>query len=454
MKFNKYLAILKGKLYNSIGLPFSDIINDDVIQQALKDEQIEYRQRLYTPMIIISAWIYQCLSEKNTCKNAVSKIISYIAQCGCETPSPETSAYCKARKRIKEGVFLYLLKHTGKHLHNMNDLTWCNRRVTVADGSTIIMDDTEENQKEYPQPQSQKEGCGFPMANIVVMFCLKTGLVLEAIISSLAIGELNLFRRLYEHLQPGDIVLGDRLYSSYADICLLKARTIDGVFRLHARRKTDFRKGKILGVKDHIVTWTRPSYCPSGLDKSLFVTLPPSIQLREIQYQVEAKGFRTQQVTIVTTLLDDKLYTKESLAELYYMRWNVEIDLRHIKTTMQMEHIKNKTPEMVRKSFYVHLLAYNLVRILMYQSSEEYDVLPLELSFSSSVVHLINFGCLLAQADIYERQRLYKELLYVISKERILVRKGRVEPRLMKRRPKNYGWLTQPRKQLKKQLVA
>ena len=176
--------------------------------------------------------------------------------------------------------------------------------------------------------------------------------------------------------------------------------------------------------------------------------------MREIQYQVEVKGFRTRQVTIVTTLLDDKLYTKESLAELYYMRWNVEIDLRYLKTTMQMEHISCKTPEMVVKSFYVHLLAYNLVRNLMYQSSEDLDVSPLELSFSSSIVHLLNFGSLLAQADIYERQRLYKELLYVISKERILIRKGRVEPRLIKKRPKNYGWLKQPRKQLKEQLVA
>jgi hypothetical protein len=173
MKFTKYLTILKEKLYNSIGLPynsiglpFSDVINDDIIQQALNDENIKYRSRLYTPIVVILVWIYQCLSEKNTCKNAVSKIISYIVSCGGETPSTDTGAYCKARKRIKEGVFLRLLKHTGKHLHNLDDLTWCGRRVIVADGSTITMDDTEENQKEYPQPQSQKEGCGFPMANL------------------------------------------------------------------------------------------------------------------------------------------------------------------------------------------------------------------------------------------------------------------------------------------------
>jgi Transposase DDE domain len=294
MKFSKYLTVLKEKLYNSIGFPFSDVINDDIIQQALNDEKIEYRERLYTPMVILWAWIYQCLSEKNTCKNAVSKIISFIAQCGGKTPSPNTGAYCKARKRIKEGVLLRLLRHTGKHLHNLDDLTWCGRRVVVADGSTITMDDTEDNQKEYPQPQSQKEGCGFPMANIVVLFCLKTGAVLEAIIGSLSIGELNLFRRLYEYLQPGDIALADRLYSSYADICLLKAGSVDGVFRLHARRKTDFQKGKILGVKDHIVTWSKPRCCPSGLEKSLFDKLPRSIQLRDIQYQVEIKGFRTQ----------------------------------------------------------------------------------------------------------------------------------------------------------------
>jgi hypothetical protein len=347
-----------------------------------------------------------------------------------------------------------LLNYTGKYLQTQNTQLWCDRRVFIVDGSTVTMDDTEPNQKEYPQPESQANGCGFPMANIVAIFCLNTGALLQTIIDALSTHELNLFRRLYEYLQSGDIALGDRLYSSYADICLLKSRDVDCVFRMHQKRKVDFRTGKILGIKDHIVTWTKPKSCPSGLDKALFAILPQSIKLREIRFRVETNGFRSLQITLVTTLLDASLYPKDALAELYSMRWNVEIDLRHLKTTMQMEHLSTKTPQMVRNDYYVHLLAYNLIRILMFQSGKEYGVSPLELSFCASIQHLLNFSFALAYADTVKQQNIYNVLLYIVSKERILIRAGRVEPRLKKRRPKSFGWLKQPRKQLQKQLVA
>jgi hypothetical protein len=336
MNFNKYVTILKEKLSNGIGFPLSDILTETIIQQALKDEQMKYRERLYTPMITLWTWIYQVLNKDKSCKNAVSLIISYVTGHEEKTPSTDTGAYCKARKRLKEGFIMRLLNYTGKYLLQNTQL-WCGRRVFIVDGSTVTMDDTEPNQKEYPQPKSQAKGCGFPMANIVAIFCLNTGALLQTIIDALSTHELNLFRRLYECLQSGDIALGDRLYSSYADICLLKSRDVDCVFRMHQKRKVDFRTGKILGIKDHIVTWTKPKSCPSGLDTALFAVLPQSIRLREIRFRVETNGFRSLQITLVTTLLDASLYPKDALAELYSMRWNVEIDLRHLKTTMQME---------------------------------------------------------------------------------------------------------------------
>jgi hypothetical protein len=458
MNFNKYVTILKEKLFNGIGFPLSDILTETIIQQALKDEQIKYRERLYTPTITLWTWIYQVLNKDKSCKNAVSFIISYLTThtpvLKEKTPSPDTGAYCKARKRLKEGFIMRLLNYTGKYLQTQNTQLWCGRRVFIVDGSTVTMDDTEPNQKEYPQPESQAKGCGFPMANIVAIFCLNTGALLQTIIDALFTHELNLFRRLYEYLQSGDIALGDRLYSSYADICLLKSRDIDCVFRMHQKRKVDFRTGKILGIKDHIVTWTKPKSCPSGLDKALFAILPQNIKLREIRFRVETNGFRSLQITIVTTLLDASLYPKDALAELYSMRWNVEIDLRHLKTTMQMEHLSTKTPQMVRNDYYVHLLAYNLIRILMFQSGKEYGVSPLELSFCASIQHLLNFSFALAYADKVKQQNIYNVLLYIVSKERILIRVGRAEPRLKKRRPKSFGWLKQPREQLQKQFVA
>jgi hypothetical protein len=448
------VAILKEKLSNGMGLPFRDVLTETMIQQTLEDEEVSYRNRLYTPMITLWTWLCQVIDKDKSCKNAVSRITSYLAASGETPPSTDTGAYCKARKRLKERLLLRLLRYTGKHLHEQDQELWCGRRVSLVDGSTVTMADTEENQSEYPQPESQAQGCGFPMANIVALFCLKTGALIEAAIGALTTHEINLFRSLYDCLQPGDVILGDRLYGTYADICLLKARGIDSVFRIHWRRKTDFRRGKILGCCDHIVEWTKPLRCSQGLASVLYAQLPESIMLREVRFRVEVKGFRPQHITLTTTLLDAELYTKEALAELYSHRWDVEIDLRHLKTTMKMEHLPCKTPQMVRKEFYVHLLAYNLIRTIMFQASVKYGDTPLGISFQATIQHQHNFSYALVYADAEVVDRLYETLLYLVSKERLLIRPGRVEPRLKKRRPKDYKYLQKPRRQLRMELIA
>jgi hypothetical protein len=451
---NNRVAILKEKLSNSTGLPFRDVLTETMIQQALEDEEMSYRNRLYTPMITLWTWLCQVIDKDKSCKNAVSRITSYLAACGETPPSTDTGAYCKARKRLKERLLPRLLRYTGKHLHEQDQELWCGRHVSLVDGSTLTMADTEENQSEYPQPESQAQGCGFPMANIVALFCLKTGALIEAVIGALTTHEINLFRSLYDCLQPGDVILGDRLYGTYADICLLKARGIDCVFRIHWRRKTDFRRGKILGCYDHIVKWTKPLTCSQGLASVLYAQLPESIMLREVRFRVEVKGFRPQHITLTTTLLDAELYTKEALAELYSHRWDIEIDLRHLKTTMKMEHLPCKTPQMVRKEFYIHLLAYNLIRTIMFQASVEYGGTPLGISFQATIQHQHNFSYALAYADAEVVDRLYETLLYLVSKERLLIRPGRVEPRLKKRRPKDFKYLHKPRRQLRMELIA
>jgi hypothetical protein len=224
------------------------------------------------------------------------------------------------------------------------------------------MYDTPQNQQEFPQAKNQHDYHGFPVARIVGIFCLATGALIDAAIGSLRVSEVSLFRKLHSHLKPGVVALGDRLFGSYGDIALLSQRGVDCVFRMHHLRKTDFRRGKKLGKYDHLVRWKRPNQASLRLAPELYAKLPETMLLREIRFTLHIKGFRTQVVTLVTTLLDHHIYTKESLAELYGLRWQVEIDLRHLKTTMQMEHIQSKSPEMVRKEFYVHLLAYNLIR--------------------------------------------------------------------------------------------
>ena len=449
------VSFLKKKLSNSIGFPFRHILTETMIQQELEAEGVSYRKRLYTPIITLWIWLCQVIDKDKSCKNAISRIVSYLVAQGETPPSTDTGAYCKARKRLKERFLLCLLRRTGKHLHEQyEEELWCGRRVFITDGSTMTMADTQENQAEYPQPESQAQGCGFPMANIVALFCLNSGALIEAAIGALTTHEINLFRSLYECLQPGDVALGDRLYGTYADICLLKASGVDSVFRIHWRRKTDFRRGKILGCYDHIVEWTKPYACSQGLDPTLFSQLPEGIMVREVRFRVEVKGFRAFEITLVTTLLDAKVYTKEALAELYFQRWEIEIDLRHLKTTMKMEHLPCKTPEMVRKEFYMHLLAYNLIRTIMYQSSVEYGGEPLGISFQATIQHLHNFSYALAYADAEILDCLYRTLLYLVSKERLLIRPGRVEPRLKKRRPKDYKYLQKPRRQLRMELTA
>jgi hypothetical protein len=293
------------------------------------------------------------------------------------------------------------------------------------------------------------------MTNIAAVFCLHTGALLEAVIAPLCVHEINLFRSMYQYLQAGDIALGDQLYGTYADMCLTRERMIDAVFRIHWRRKTDFRKGKILGCYDHIVSWGKPSFCSKGLSPDLYRRLPDEVRVREVRYKVEVKGFRPNEVTLVTTLLDSDEYPKEELALLYELRWDVEIDLRHLKTTMRMEHLPNRTPHMVRNELYMHLLAYNLVRTLMFQAGVTYQVTPVELSFQATIQHLLNFsGELAHESEPQVRQRIHEELLYSISKERLPTRPRRVEPRLKKRRPKSYGWLKKPRKQIHEEMLA
>ena len=452
-QLSNYVELLSQRINNGIGSLFENMLPESMIQQILAEEGISYRNRLYTPIITLWIWLHQVLDKDKSCKNAVSRVVSSLS--AHTPPSANTGAYCKARERIAEILVVRLLHHTGKQLHQQDQILWHGRRVCVVDGSTVTAADTQENQAQYPQLKSQADGCGFPIINIAAVFCLFTGALLESAIAPLCVHEINLFRSMYQYLRAGDIVLGDQLYGTYADICLTKERMIDSVFRIHWRRKTDFRRGKIIGCYDHIVQWSKPSSCPKGLSLDLYRRLPDKVAVREVRYKVEVKGFRPNEITLATTLLDSEEYPKEELAQLYELRWNVEIDLRHLKTTMRMEHLPNRTPHMVRNEFYMHLLAYNLVRTLMFQAGVTYQVTPVRLSFQATIQHLLNFsGELAHESEPETRRRIHKELLYSISKERLPNRPGRLEPRLKKRRPKSYGWLKKPRKQMQAEMVA
>lgn len=329
---------------------------------------------------------------------------------------------------------------------------WCGRNVKVIDGSTVSMPDTVENQKEYPQPSTQKEGCGFPIAKIGVIFSLVTGAAVVLCIDILNTHDIKLARKLYSFLQPNDVLLGDRAFCAYADLVSITKLGCDVIFRKHQSRTTTMRKGKIVGDCDKLVTWYKPKICPKGLSKDEFLALPQTIIVREIYYYIVIPGFRTEQVSLITTLLDQATYSTLEIVGLYGKRWDVELDLRHLKTTLGMDVLRCKTPSMVRKEIYVYLLAYNLLRSLMWSAGTSYGTPPLRLSLQGTRHHLNNFIPELLAAISTKRYQLYRTLLKVIAHKAVPDRPARNEPRVRKRRPKAYPLMTKPRHELRKQL--
>ena len=325
----------------------------------------------------------------------------------------------------------------------------------MFDGTTVSMPDTPENQADYPQTYNQKRGLGFPIARIGAITSLSCGAILNLGFCRYAgkgQGETTLLRQLWDILQPGDLLLGDRLLANWPGIVMLQQRGIDVVSRLNtAHRKVDFRKGQRLGKGDHIVRWRKPNSIRS-VDRQTYHSLPESLTIREVRIHVHTPGFRSKTIIVVTTLLDPRLTPKAELAALYRARWNNELDLRSIKCTMQMDVLRCKTPELVRKEVWTHILAYNLIRTVMAQSASRHDIPPRTLSFKGALQTLEALAPLIdfqGHRGAAFRQHLYEELLNAIAVHRVADRPDRFEPRYKKRRSKRYNELKLPRQAAK-----
>jgi len=374
-------------------------------------------------------------------------VIAYYAQRGEATPSPATGAYCKARQRLPEKLFSHLVTHTGSALEAIatpGEL-WCALRVRIVDGTGISMPDTPANQQAYPQPSSQASGCGFPVLRLVVLFSLITGALLAHAIGPLADSEMALFRKLLAELRRGELALGDRYYGNFWVLALLQPRGVEALLRVAASRHTDFRRGRRLGKNDHLIVWKKPKQCPDYMSEAEYTAAPAELLLREVRGQLTVPGFRSRPVVLVTTLLDPQCYPRQALLELYGRRWQCELRLRDLKIALKMDVLRTQTPGMVRKELLAHLLAYNLIRRLMWDAGVRAKCPPLRLSFKGATQHIRAFAPLLAAAKPALRQGLYTLLLQTIGRELVPERPGRIDPRLKKRRPKSYGWLQKPR---------
>ena len=322
---------------------------------------------------------------------------------------------------------------------------WHGLKIKLVDGSTLSMPDTPENQAIYPQPETQKPGIGFPIARVVAIIDYLTGAILDLAIgeySGKKTGEHALLRQLMSSFNATDVMLGDCYYPSFFLMATLMHLGISGVFPMHGARKYDFRRGKRLGKKDHLVSWKRPKK-PEWMEQAEYDNFPTEILIREVNIETKRAGFRNQNRVLVTTFVDSAKVTKSDLADLYGCRWFVELALRSIKDTMHMGILRGKTPEMVRKEIWVHLLAYNLIRKIMAQAAWLHGAKATELSFKLALQMIKAFQ----QAGIFDEgnPETYAKLFEVITHKKVGNRPGRQEPRCVKRRPKPFAKLQKSR---------
>lgn len=433
-------------------LPFSEVLVPELVSEILQELRITFRERIYPPFVTLCVFLWQVLSEDHSCREAVARWMAFRIAKGGPAPSPDTNPYCRARKRLPEKLFQLLAQKVGQRVQRSIPEGWLfhGRHVKSVDGSTVSMPDTPANQKAYPQPKSQQTGVGFPLARLVVIFCVASGAALEMAIGPYKgkqTGENALFRTLWNSLEADDLLLADRYYCAYADIALLQQRRVDVVFRKHHRRHSDFRRGQRLGKYDHLITWQKPIQRPAWMDEETFDALPEQLTLREIKFTITEQGKRAKEIILITTLLDAEVFTKQELADLYNIRWRAEIDLRSLKSVMEMGVLRCKTPEMVRKEIWTHLLAYNLIRTVIAKAAEAYKQRPYEISFKGAMQTINCFRDFMLM-DL--TSQWYAELLKAIAYHTVGDRPGRYEPRARKRRPKPYKLLQVPRNEARK----
>ena len=410
------------------------------LAHAVQEEVGVWRDRRYAPLVALRLFVEQVLHTDHACQDVVVRYASERVAQGEAQVSLSTGPYCNARLRLPLGLVERLGKRVGERLQEgcAQGWRWRGRSVKIVDGTTVTMPDTEDNQAQYPQHSGQKAGLGFPIARLVALVSLGCGAVLDWAMGPYKgkqTGEDALFRLLYGSLVKGDIVLADRYHCSYFTVAVLYLMGVDVLTRQHARRVTDFRRGKRLGKRDHLVVWERPAR-PEWMEQELYAQIPEELVVREA---------KVAQWVLVSTLIDSMQVSKEELNALYVQRWHIELDLRAIKTVMDMEILRCKSAQMVQKEVGAFFLAYNLIRAAMAQAAACAKLLPRQLSFCGAKRMINGFMDLLRGRAARGLIQMFAYLRGAIALLLLPHRPNRVEPRAVKRRPKPHRLLTELR---------
>ena len=440
---------VQSKLRSAKALCLDLLLPGPAILKICDQIGLKFRDCDYTPMVVVSMFISQVLSSDHSCQQAVTRLNAWRVALGLKRVSSETTSYCKARGRLPEKLFERLLAWTALKCEEISSETWLfqGRVVEMVDGWTVTMADTQENQRAYPQMGCHRPGCGFPIARMIGVFSLATGAIKHMAIGPYKgklTGESSLLWSILDRILPGRILLADRYYASFWLLAAGEMRGIDLVTRVHRSRKVDFRRGLKQGYLDQLVTYSRPPR-PEWMCPKEYTLFPEAILVRHLKYKVTQRGFRTREITLATTLLDAEVYEATELASLYHRRWNVELHIRSLKDQMQMDHLRCKSPQMVRKEIHCHMIGYNLVRSAMLASALGFNLCPSQLSFTGAMQALEEFAASLRLGASSSCGRQWDNLLTVISEIVVGKRPGRQEKRVVKRRPKDYKLMICPR---------
>jgi hypothetical protein len=430
------------------------VLSSQVIEGMCHELNYSWRECTLNPVTTVYAFLRQILEGNTACDH-----VPHL------TGLPVTGeAYCKARSRLPVELFQRLL---GKIVEAMTETCdgaalWHGHRVWHVDGSSCSMPDTPELQEAFGQPGGQKAGCGFPVAHLMVLFHAATGCLLRISTAPLRTHDMAQVGRVHGALRAKDVIVADRGFCSYAHLAMLWNRGVFAVFRLHQKTIVNFRKGrahvkpggdrrparnakgkprsrwvKWLRTCDQVVEYFKPKQRPRWMTPEAYAALPESLPVRELRYRIAQRGYRVKEVVLVTTLLDAQLYPSAELALLYQQRWEIETNLRHLKQTLRMDVLRTKTVDGILKELAMFAIAYNLVRLVMLQSSRSQNVSLIRISFIDALRRL-------RHADISSPRRN----LLVLPE-----RPYRFEPRVRKRRPKQYRLMQKPRGQLQQDLI-
>jgi hypothetical protein len=441
------------------GLPLAAHLPGPLIDASCAACGHGFRHTIYTPAVTLWTFLHQVLDPDHSCRQAVARLLAYRSSQGLPACSADTGAYCKARARLPEEVLAELTRASGRVLAEQAEghWLWKGRRVKVVDGTTLSMPDTPANQRVYPQPQALPAGTSSPLLRLVTVFDLAVGTVVDAAMArhyGKGTGEVPLLRSLQGVLQKGDVLLGDRLYATFWTVWWAKSQGVDVAMRMHVGRAKVWFRGRGHKKSNRRIWWQKPQR-PCWMTPEQYAAIPNWLRLRAVRLDVRKRGRRTKQIVLVSTLLREEDYGLEDLSYLYRQRWLVELRLRYLKTVLQMDILRGQTPEMVRKEIWAHLLVYNVLRTVMAQAARRAQVFPEEISFKGALQTLNAFlpqwqGAL----TMVERLELWQRILSAVARHRVGQRPDRYEPRVKKRRPKNYPRLRVPRAQAREQMAA